>query len=119
MKKYEMTAECVFVGAIQEVGSKGFQKREVVLCEDKNAKYPTYLAWELKRDRVNLVNDKMEGKVLTISGYPESRSWTGKDGATKFFTAMTAVSVTVDEEGRTEVEPPEDIDVAETEDLPF
>lgn len=123
MQKYTMTAKCVFVGPVQEIGSKGFKKREIVLCEDESAEYPHFLAWELKKDRVNLVNESTKGKVLTVSGYPESRAWTDpKTNTKRFFTSMAAVSVN---EGSADVsvpdaaEPPAEIDVGDVDDMPF
>ena len=120
MEKYTMTAKCVSVGAIQEIGTKGFRKREIVLCEDEHAKYPHHLAWELKNDRVDYVSESDEGKLMTVTGYPESRQWQSKDGTLRTFTSMTAISVKICGEDIPEpAEPTEDDISIDTEDIPF
>ena len=93
MKKYSMTAECVKVGPIETIGTQGYRKRIIILCEDQDAQYPNYLVWELGGDRVNLANESMLGKELTVEGYPRSRSWKDKSGVVKYFTTLQAITV--------------------------
>lgn len=124
MNKYEMTAECAFVGPIETVGQNGFQKRTVVLVEDKDGKFPKFLAWELKKDRVNLVNAKDVGKKFTVSGYPESRAWTDKNGVKRFFTSLTAINITRYEKddatpAPAEVDGDEVVNYEDADDMPF
>lgn len=95
MKKYKMTGTCTFVGQVENVGKNGnFRKRIVVLCDDPNAEYPNYLAWELVQDKVTLVDEASKGKELTIEGYPASRAYQNKQtGATLYFTSIRATAV--------------------------
>lgn len=121
MQKYSMTGELVAVGPLQKIGAKEFLKREIVLCEDKSAQYPKCLAWELKQDRTNLVNEGMIGKVVTVTGYPESRAYTSpRDGMTRYFTSLTAITVNAlaDVVGDP-YEPSDDEIAAENEEMPF
>ena len=122
MQKFTMTAKCVAVGPIQEIGSNGFKKREIVLCEDESEKFPHFVAWELKKDRVNLVNESCVGQELTVSGYPESRAWDDpKTGKKRYFTSLSAISV----QGAALCDVPEaadpgyDIGTDEVDDMPF
>lgn len=113
--KIEITAKCEAVGRIEEIGEKKFKKRIFVLVELKeDQKYPTRIAFTLKKDKVTLIDETAVGKTLNVTGYVESREWNGK-----YFTDVTAVKVEVataapDAE---EVEPIGAID--EADDMPF
>jgi hypothetical protein len=119
MQKYTMTAKCVSVGPVVEIGSKGFKKRVIVLCEGEGEKFPHYLAWELRKDRVNLVNESYVGQTLTVTGYPESRRWEKPGtGEVQYFTGMSAVEVELADD-KDVAEPDDGIEATESEDLPF
>jgi hypothetical protein len=108
----------VSVGPVVEIGSKGFKKRVIVLCEGEGEKFPHYLAWELRKDRVDLVNESYVGQTLTVTGYPESRRWEKPGtGEVQYFTGMSAVEVRVDDMDA--AEPDDGIEATESEDLPF
>lgn len=114
--KIEVTALCDYVGEVREFSS-GFKKRVFVLKEEHEGnKYPTLLAFTLKKDNVDLVKKLDEGKTLKVTGYVESREWEDpKTGDVKFFSDVTAVKVEV--QGRN-VPPPADPN-EEIDDMPF
>ena len=95
--KIEVTAECVFVGEVEELGQKKFQKRTFVLQDKEDGEnYPTTLAFVLIKERTALVQPSMKGKILSVSGYVESRAWENpKNGKVQYFTEVKAVSVSV------------------------
>lgn len=119
MEKYKMTGVVEQVGSVQLIGQNKFRKREVVLCDDPGAEYPHRLVWELTQDKVSLVNESHIGAKATVTGWPESRSWKGKDGSTRWFTSMRASDVTV----AAAAKPPKAATVSakddEVEDMPF
>lgn len=54
-------------GGVKEFGQKGFRKRELVLCPDKDAKYPQYLPVQLLRDDCDAdvgIGDKVKVEVM-------------------------------------------------------
>lgn len=115
--KIEVTALCDYVGEVQEFSS-GFKKRVFALKEGHEGnKYPTLLAFTLKKDNVDLVKTSDENKVLKVVGYVESRDWVDpKTGNVKFFSEVTAVKVEV--QGRN-VPPPADPNEEFVDDMPF
>jgi hypothetical protein len=87
--RIEITANCSFVGKIEEVGAKKFRKRTFVLEEtEEGNKYPTRIAFTLKQEKTLLVKSDDVGKKLKVIGYVESREWQGK-----YYTELTAFNV--------------------------
>jgi hypothetical protein len=116
--KIEVEAECCYIGEV-ETFSSGFTKRTICLKEQKqDSKYPTYLAFTLKKDNTGLVNETYKGRILKVTGFVESRDWQDpQTGKVKFFTDVVAVKVALADASADvppPAEPPEDLD-----DMPF
>jgi len=115
MNSYEMTAKIVDVGPVEAIGKNGFKKRTIILCEDPEAQYPKFLAWELKKDKCGLVTKADKGKTAKVWGFPECRAWK-KEGAsrTSYFVSFTALKVEING-----VDPNAEADAAEAGDDPM
>ena len=97
--KIEVTGTCAYVGEVQGFAS-GFKKRTFVLREESQGQdgktYTHLLAFDLKREDVNLVNESCRNQQLTVVGFVESRSWKNpQTGELKFFTEVTARKVSL------------------------
>ena len=74
------------LGATQEIGAKGFKKREVVITTAED--YPQMLSIEFTQDKVDLLNEFMEGSAVTISINLRGREWVNPQGEAKYFNSL-------------------------------
>ena len=74
------------LGATQEIGAKGFKKREVVITTAED--YPQMLSIEFTQDKVDLLNEFMEGSSVTISINLRGREWVNPAGEAKYFNSL-------------------------------
>ena len=72
--------------ATQEIGAKGFKKREVVITTAED--YPQMLSIEFTQDKVDLLNEFMEGSAVTISINLRGREWVNPQGEAKYFNSL-------------------------------
>lgn len=80
------------------VGSKGFAKRTLVICDDPNAQYPSYVAFEAKRsqkkDRTLLLDQFRKGETVEVAFVPDARPWRDpKTGRTRWFASLVLIDV--------------------------
>lgn len=74
------------LGATQEIGAKGFKKREVVITTAED--YPQMLSIEFTQDKVDLLNEFMEGSSVTVSINLRGREWINPQGEAKYFNSL-------------------------------
>jgi len=74
------------LGATQEIGAKGFKKREVVVTTADQ--YPQDIMIEFTQDKVDLLNEFMEGSSVTISINLRGREWINPQGEAKYFNSL-------------------------------
>ncbi|MCQ2299944.1 MAG: DUF3127 domain-containing protein [Bacteroidales bacterium] len=120
---YAYTGEIVDVGEVQSFGTKGFTKREVILCPDQTATYPSYLQIVLKKDATSLIMPQDKGKTVTVKFFVETRKWTSKTtGKSGFSTEASAFKVLWPNGGSSApsaASDAPDCSAVEDEDLPF
>tara|TARA_R110002096_G_scaffold107874_1_gene236151 strand:+ start:325 stop:600 length:276 start_codon:yes stop_codon:yes gene_type:complete len=80
------------LGATQEIGAKGFKKREVVITTVED--YPQMLSIEFTQDKVDLLNEFMEGSSVTISINLRGREWINPQGEAKYFNSLQGWKIT-------------------------
>ncbi len=80
------------LGATQEIGAKGFKKREVVITTAED--YPQMLSIEFTQDKVDLLNEFMEGSSVTISINLRGREWINPQGEAKYFNSLQGWKIT-------------------------
>ena len=82
----ELVGKIKVLGATQEIGAKGFKKREVVITTAED--YPQMLSIEFTQDKVDLLNEFMEGSSVTISINLRGREWVNPAGEAKYFNSL-------------------------------
>ena len=74
------------LGATQEIGAKGFRKRELVVTTAED--YPQMLLIEFTQDKVDLLNEFMVGSSVTVSINLRGREWINPQGEAKYFNSL-------------------------------
>ena len=74
------------VGATQEIGAKGFRKRELVVTTAED--YPQMLMIEFTQDKVDLLNNFSEGQSVKIAINLRGREWINPQGEAKYFNSL-------------------------------
>lgn len=104
---------------IETVGAKGFQKRDFILLDDSNDKYPQYISIQLTQDRCVMIEDYRIGDTLTVHFNLQGREWISPQGETKYFNTIVAWKIekvnTGSEPSRIEMQP----ERLSTDELPF
>ena len=130
---YEYKGTVHRIGAVETVGKKGFQKREIVLEPETQGKFPTFGVFTLNgKDKVGLADNLSKGDAVTVRFAVDGREWEDrKTGKTRYFSSLSAIKIekaggggnTVSHDasqtGRTVPEPPAEVSPAEDPDLPF
>lgn len=63
------------IGEIESFGSKGFQKREIVLMVDPDKEYPETVPFTLTKEKMELADDLEVGQYVTIKFFSGGRYW--------------------------------------------
>lgn len=74
------------VGATQEIGAKGFRKRELVVTTAED--YPQMLMIEFTQDKVDLLNSFEIGQSVKVSINLRGREWINPQGEAKYFNSL-------------------------------
>jgi hypothetical protein len=74
---YELTGKIKIINETQTYGS-GFEKREAVIVDDSNPKYPQEINFEFVQDKVNLLDSVEVGQEVTVTFDIRGREYNGK-----------------------------------------
>ena len=74
------------VGATQEIGAKGFRKRELVVTTVED--YPQMLMIEFTQDKVDLLNNFSQGQSVKVAINLRGREWINPQGEAKYFNSL-------------------------------
>ena len=80
------------LGETQEIGAKGFKKREVVVTTADQ--YPQDIMIEFTQDKVDLLNEFMLGSSVTVSINLRGREWINPQGEAKYFNSLQGWKIT-------------------------
>ena len=80
--KFDVTAVIKEIGAVESVGAKGFQKRNLILSEE-SGQYENLVCVEFSGDKLATPETFTEGQTVTVSGFVNCREWNGK-----YFTSL-------------------------------
>ena len=90
---YEMSGTVKKIGDIQTFAS-GFSKRELVLEEEKESRWPNVVAFTFKKDGMSKIENVKPGDRVKIGFAVDGREWTDpKSGTTRYFTDLTGLFV--------------------------
>lgn len=76
----------------QQVSEK-FSKREFVVTDISDDKYPQDIMFELKQDKVTLLDNFGKGQEVEVSFNLNGREWTSPQGEVKYFNTLAAFKV--------------------------
>ncbi|MCQ2299932.1 MAG: DUF3127 domain-containing protein [Bacteroidales bacterium] len=89
---YTFSGTVKSVGQTQTFGSKGFQKRTLVLEDDGDSKYPNLVQFNLKKDKCELADGLKEGDHVSVKFALSGRAW-DKDGVVRYFTDLDIFNI--------------------------
>ena len=90
-----------FIGTVKTVGevqtfASGFQKRELVVEESGDGKWPNVVAFAFKKDNVAKLDGMRPGQRVKVSFAVDGREWTDpKTGKVRYFADLTALRLEV------------------------
>lgn len=82
----EVQGKIKFIGEIQEFGSNGFRKREVVVTTEEQ--YPQDIMVEFIQDKVDLLDSFKLGVNVKIGINLRGREWVNPQGESKYFNSI-------------------------------
>lgn len=82
----EVTGKVKVIGEIQEVGTSGFKKRDVVVTTDEQ--YPQHILVQFVQDKCDLLNGFQVGEPVKIDINLRGREWTNPQGETVYFNTI-------------------------------
>lgn len=74
------------VGQTQEIGQKGFRKRELVVTTSDD--YPQMILIEFTQDKVDLLNSFSVGQSVKVAINLRGREWINPQGEAKYFNSV-------------------------------
>ncbi|RLC69298.1 MAG: hypothetical protein DRH97_00430 [Chloroflexi bacterium] len=99
--KFDVTAVIKEVGAIETVGAKGFQKRNLVLSEE-SGEYENIVCVEFSGDKLELPEKYTAGQTVKVGGFINCREWNGK-----YFTSLRGNFIQTDRSEGVQQPPPQ------------
>ena len=95
-KKKEMTVY-EFAGKVKAVGepqtfASGFSKRDLVVEEERDGRWPNVVAFSFKKDNAALLDGMSPGARVKVGFAVDGREWTDpKTGKVRYFSDLTAL----------------------------
>ena len=90
-----------FIGTVKAIGEiqtfpSGFQKRELVVEETGDGKWPNVVAFAFKKDNIAKLDGVRSGQRVKVSFAVDGREWTDpKTGKVRYFADLTALRLEV------------------------
>lgn len=82
----EISGKIKVLNETQNIGDKGFRKREVVITTEEQ--YPQYILVEFIQDKCDLLDGYTVGQDVKISINLRGREWVNPEGVAKYFNAI-------------------------------
>lgn len=82
----EIIGKIKVLNETQNIGDKGFRKREVVITTEEQ--YPQHILVEFIQDKCDLLNEYTIGQEVKISLNIRGREWVNPEGVSKYFNAI-------------------------------
>jgi hypothetical protein len=122
----EIQGKIKMIGTIQEVGSSGFKKRDIVVTTDEQ--YPQDILVQFVQDKCDLINSYKVSEAVKIDINLRGREWTNPQGEAVYFNTIqgwriskqdTSKQSTAPVEHHAEFAPATPTNKEEPGDLPF
>lgn len=121
-----------FIGTVRAVGelqtfASGFSKRELVVEEEHDGRWPNVVAFSFKKEKAALLDEMVSGARVKVGFVVDGREWTDpKTGKVRNFSDLTALrlerldeAVSVPEAPMPDEVPADSDDFGEDGKLPF
>ena len=108
------------IGQTQEIGSKGFKKRELVITTDEQ--YPQDILVEFVQDKTALLDGVIVGQNITVGINIRGREWINPQGEAKYFNAIQGWKIEVAQKAQipqTPFEAASELNAEQPNDLPY
>ena len=92
MSAFKMKGVVKVIKPTQQVSDK-FSKREFVVTDSTDDKYPQDIMFELTQDKTSLLDNVMEGQEVEVSFNLNGREWKSPQGEVKYFNTLKAFKV--------------------------
>ncbi|NRR91396.1 DUF3127 domain-containing protein [Winogradskyella undariae] len=118
----ELTGKIKVLNDVQNIGSNGFRKREVVITTEEQ--YPQHILVEFIQDKCDLLDSFNVGQEVKIALNLRGREWINPEGVAKYFNAILGWRIELvnseqpTPQTQTQQEPVSFLDEADN-DLPF
>ena len=88
---YEFTGKVKVVGELQTFAS-GFSKRDLVVEEERDGRWPNVVAFAFKKDNAAKLDGIVPGMRVKVGFAVDGREWTDpKTGKVRYFSDLTAL----------------------------
>ncbi len=95
MSAFKMKGVVKVIRPTQQVSEK-FSKREFVVTDSSDDKYPQDIMFEFTQDKTALLDNVMEGQEVEVSFNLRGREWISPSGDVKFFNTLNAFKIETD-----------------------
>jgi hypothetical protein len=92
MSAFKMKGVIKVIRQTQQVSEK-FSKREFVVTDISDDKYPQDIMFELKQDKVTFLDNFGKGQEVEVSFNLKGREWTSPQGEVKYFNTLDAFKI--------------------------
>jgi hypothetical protein len=92
MSAFKMKGVVKVIRPTQQVSDK-FSKREFVVTDGSDDKYPQDIMFELTQDKTSLLDSVMEGQEVEVSFNLRGREWKSPQGDVKYFNTLNAFKI--------------------------
>lgn len=82
----EVIGKIRLIGQTQEIGDKGFRKRDIVITTEEQ--YPQHISIQFVQDKVNLLDAFKQGDDVRVSINLRGREWVNPQGETVYFNTI-------------------------------
>ena len=92
MSAFKMKGVVKVIRQTQQVSDK-FSKREFVVTDGTDDKYPQDIMFELTQDKTALLDSVMEGQEVEVSFNLRGREWRSPQGDVKYFNTLNTFKI--------------------------
>lgn len=119
-----------YEGEVEEVlplqtFSSGFTKRDLIVANDKDSRYPSMVKFTFKKDNCSLLDGVRKGQQVKVHFAIDGRKWEGPKGV-QYFVDLTALKLDIMGGDGSSMEPiPEPVEFeaevapSDIDDMPF
>lgn len=88
----QVTGKIRLIGQTQEIGEKGFKKRDVVVTTEEQ--YPQHISIQFTQDKCSVLDDYKVGDEVAVDINLRGNEWVNPQGETKYFNTLQGWKIT-------------------------